>query len=207
MFDSIRKIWLCFTLSQKKQIFKLQLLVFFISLFEIITILSVVGFMRLVSDVNSIIKYPAMHEIHGLIGGGNDALIVTFSLVLILILTVNASLSVLITNKINIKAFSIGKQISVQLFSYYQSRDWLYHTQKNSNELINKTLTETNRLSSGILHPMLLLMSRAVLIVLMLFSLVIYDPFVTSFGGILFVSGYVLAYKFSRTRLSANSIV
>ena len=206
MFNVIKKLWTLFTYQQKRQILQLQIFVVAISIFEIVTIGSVAVFMQVIGNIEEASHYPVLEDIYHLLDNSQEKLVITCAIVLISILSIGTMLSVFMTRKINRHAFSIGRQIAVQLFSYYQHQNWLYHTQVNSSWIINRTLTETDRISFSVLFPLLSMIARLILITLIVITLITYNPYVTIGGGVLFISGYLSVFYFAKPRLSRNSV-
>ena len=205
MFNVIKKLWTLFTSQQKRQILILQIFVVAISFFEILTIGSVAGFMHLVGNIDEVSQYPVISDVYALLENNPERLVTTCAVAMMVILSSSAVLSIFTTRKINRNAFSIGRQIAVQLFAYYQHQNWLYHTQVNSSWIINRTLTETDRLSLSVLFPVLSMFARLILVSLIVITLFTYNPLVTLGGAALFVSGYVSVFFLSKSRLTRNS--
>ncbi|ARR49848.1 ABC transporter ATP-binding protein [Photobacterium damselae subsp. damselae] len=205
MIKDISLIWELLDKTQRKLIQKLQFFVVIVSLLEIATILVVAGFMQLLNNYKDIFKFYEFSYFSSLDISAHDLLIYS-SIFVIFSLTTSTILSVWLTKKINFSAFLIGKEISVSLFQYYQSKDWIYHTQVNSSKLINKTLTETNRLTTSVILPLLLLVSKTVLIFLIVTALLVYNPVVSVTGASLCGLGYYFLFLYSKSKLSENSI-
>ncbi|NIY94220.1 ABC transporter ATP-binding protein [Vibrio diazotrophicus] len=207
MIAVIQQLWRLFTPEQKKKIKQLQMFILIISLFEVVTIGSVVGFMHTLSNLENVGESLFLGDLYKTLGRSQVLLITICAVSLVSLLTFNAIFSIISTKKINSVALDMGRQISVQLFSYYQNKDWLYHTQVNSSWIINRVLTESGRLTMSILLPCLMMAARGILIILIITTLVIYDPVVALSGAALFIFGYAIIFQFARPRLARNSII
>ena len=207
MLPILKTLWSIFTPQQRQRIKVLQLLILVLSVFEIITIGSVAAFMHIIGNLQTSIELPIMNDIYQYFGQSDEKFLAFCSIILIITLSTSALFSVLGTKKINSTSLDIGRDISVKLFQYYQSKNWLYHTQVNSSWIINRVLVEAPRLTVGVLSPFLLMLSRLVLVLLIIVTLVVYDPVITVSGAVLFVGGYMLVFRIARPRLSRNSIL
>ena len=92
-------------------------------------------------------------------------------------------------------ACKIGSEVADKLYSHYLRQNWLFHTTESSAQLTKKIATETVRVTSGILMPLMQMNARVVLSVLMSLSIFIYDPKVAIVGLTVFSSAYLLSSK------------
>lgn len=205
MLSTFKLLWSLFDENQKLKIKKLQILILFLSLFEIITISSVAAFMHLISNIESVINFAVINEIYLYLGESSNSIIFISAVFLIIILSMSTIFSVLGVKRINKVSLDIGRELAVNLFRFYQNKNWLYHTQVNSNWIINRIFIETQRLTLNVLSPFLLMISRLILVFLVGITLIVYNPFITIAGTILFVGGYLIVFRITKPKLSQNS--
>src|SRR5690606_4698757 len=74
----------------------------------------------------------------------------------------------------------------------------------SSAQLTKQIATETARVTSQILNPLMQMNARAVLALFMLTGLFIFNPVVTVSAMLIFSMAYVLLYKVVRSRLAEN---
>jgi len=206
MYKELSQVWRILNNKQRKKVKYLQVFVILISFLEIATVALVAGFMHVINNANDLSNVPYLMFISENLKFSSNEMILLISIFVVLILTGSSIFSIWLTKSINYSAFSIGKEISVRLFQFYQDQDWIFHTQVNSSRLINRTLTETNRLTTSVLLPLLLLVSKIVLIFLITLTLLIYNPIVSIGGALLCIVGYYILFVFSKSKLSNNSL-
>ncbi|MEL0659748.1 ABC transporter ATP-binding protein [Psychromonas arctica] len=206
MLSTFKLLWSLFDENQRLKIKKLQILILFLSLFEIITISSVAAFMHLISNIESVISFSVINKVYLYLGESSNSLIFISAVFLMIILSMSTIFSVLGVKRINKVSLDIGRELAVNLFRYYQNKNWLYHTQVNSNWIINRIFVETQRLTLNVLSPFLLMVSRLILVFLIGITLIIYDPLVTIAGAVLFVGGYLIVFRITKPKLSQNSM-
>ena len=90
------------------------------------------------------------------------------------------------------------------MYLYFIKQNWLFHASANSAKLTKKIVNETNRVSGGIILPLMQMNARVVLSVLMSLSIFIYDPKVAIVGLTVFSSAYFIIFKVVEIRLKRN---
>ena len=97
-----------------------------------------------------------------------------------------------------------GTDIANRLYTHYLKQDWLFHANGSSAQLTKKISTETARVTSGVLMPLMQMNARIVLALLMSASISIYDPQVAIIGLSAFAFGYFVIFTVVRRRLKRN---
>ena len=205
MVNKLRKLWSLLTLKQKKDMFVLQISVFIVSVFELVTIGAVAGFMGVVTDTSKLAEYVSQSEIQMIQSFSMNKILLIISSVILVLLTISAVFSVLTTKFIYKTSFNLGHQFTSRLFTFYQSRDWAYYINKNSSELLNNTINESARLMSGVILPTINMISRLLFIIIISIAIISYDFFLSLGIIFLFVSSYVLISLLLKRRLVRNS--
>lgn len=87
-------------------------------------------------------------------------------------------------------------RISKKFFKNYLYKDYLFHTQNNSSELIRNIIGEGNLFSFGVIFPLIRLCSEILIFVSICILLLIYDPLATLITIIFFlIIGYFLLMR------------
>lgn len=205
MSRDIKRLWDLFSSKQKKKLVLLQVMVVAISVFEIVTIGMVAGFMSIISDTGKLEEYSYLFDI--LFSGKltTQSILLYLSLLIVTCLTVSSLLSVIMTKKINRISLILGHDITLRLFKYYQSQDWLYYLNKNTSDLSNRVLIESGRLAIAILTPAVNLLSRLVFITLIGFAILYYDVKMTLMIMTFFICSYIIISLLLKNKLIRNS--
>jgi HlyD family secretion protein len=92
--------------------------------------------------------------------------------------------------------------LTIRLFSYYLSRDILFHNKNSNSDLLKRLSQEVDRVTAGIIDPLILLNSRLILIILMLgVSFYFYSTLTIIVISIVFF-GYLVTYCILQKRIS-----
>lgn len=203
MFNAIREIFSLLSHKQKKEFYILQFLVILMAFTELLGIASIAPFMALVGDTTLLEKNEIYASIYEISGFDNSTEFLFFSGLCVLIaLSFSALVSMYTTWKLALYATKVGVELSDRLYTFYLQQDWMFHASGSSAQLVKQVSTEANRISVGIINPLLQMNAKLVLAVLISISLIIYNPLIALIGILLFVISYVLLYKIVRVALS-----
>ena len=94
---------------------------------------------------------------------------------------------------VSITSIKMGTTLGNRLFSFYLSKEWLFHTTNNSAQLINKIAQECDRITIGIVQPALLINAKLVVSFFLILAMIIYNPIAALLvGSILGLSYYII---------------
>jgi ATP-binding cassette, subfamily B, bacterial PglK len=208
----LTSLWSYLSLYRKKQFFLVLLLMTISSVFEIISVGSILPFLGVITAPEQVFNHALMQdaiEVYRQITG----LSITSPSQLTLPLTVAFVLSVLSASVIRIillyaitkLSFAIGADLSVKIYSKTLHQDYLAHVGRNSSEVISTIIRKTNTVVHAILSPILLSISSIVLFVGIISILLIVNTKITlatftSIGVIYFIIIWA-----TRKKISQNS--
>jgi len=206
MLKIIKNFFSMLTAGQRKSFYILQILVISMTIAEIASIASIVPFMAIVGD-------PSLLQKENLLGtlyiksnlASPYEFIFYLGFIVLGILTISAFISIFITWRLAIFSTKIGVEIGDSLYSHYLNQDWLFHTRGSSSSLTKKISTDTARLTTEFILPLMYLNSRLCLTVIVVLMLLIYDPFVMIICLIIFSGGYFFIFKLAQTKLEINN--
>jgi len=98
----------------------------------------------------------------------------------------------------------LGTELSTRLYTHYIKQNWLFHASVNSAKLTKKIVNETNRVSGGIILPLMQMNARVVFTLFMVISIFIYDPRVAIVGLSVFAIVYLILFKIVKRSLERN---
>lgn len=205
MIKLVKEVFLLLTNSQKQRFYFLQFLVVVMAFAELLGIASIAPFMALLGDIGMLQRDNFLSEIYRYSGVDSERdFVILVGTVVLLTLVLSSLVSMYTTWKLSIYATKVGTEIADQLYSYYMSQGWLFHTSNNSADLTKKIVNETERLTMQVLLPFMILNSRLVLSIVISFTLFLYDPVVATAGLLLFGLTYFVLFKYVRRSLNAN---
>ena len=196
------------TSSQRKKFYLLQVLLVFMSFFEVIGIASIIPFMTLVGDMSVLQQDGAIAKLYHISGFTSEISFVFLLGVGVLFLLLFASLASMFSIwKLSMFAFEAGAEISNKLYHHYLSQNWLFHTSVTSAEMSKKITVETGRITGGVLLPFMQMNARFVFVLFVTVAIIIYEPIISLLGFLIFLILYLTIYRFVKNRLNYNGIV
>lgn len=208
MFPLIKKLFSVLNINQKKQLFYLQFLVIISAIFELGIVLIFGPFVAAIGNFKSLHEIPFFVQISSLIGvkSSVDFLLFSSSLILFLIL-ISSILSIITIRKLSFFASGVGAEFGDRLYLYYMHKDYLYHSSRNSAEIIKGIATEVNRVTDNILQPLVQINARITTVILLSSFVFIYNPFVAITGVVLITTTYLLMFRVVKNKLLHNGII
>ena len=100
----------------------------------------------------------------------------------------------------------MGNILRSDLFKFYISQNWLYHSRSNSSEYIEKAFYEASRVTNNIILPILVTNSKLLTGILIIISLTIYNPLVSIICFLLFGTIYGTIFKLVKTKITEYGI-
>lgn len=194
-----------FTLLQpadRVRLFWLQVMIIVASLFEVAGVLSIGPFIALAMDpdkLNSVSMYGELFRLTGL-ESPREFLIFNGSAVLV-ILILGASLSMITNYRLLMFGERFGAELSSNLFKYYLSKNWLFHTSNHTGTLTNKIAGDCIRVTKYFINPVLMINSRAIVALSLVSLLFIMDPVAALSASVMFVTFYGFLIVILRRRL------
>ncbi len=196
-----------YSFSEKEQravFFRLQILIIFTSVMEIVSIASLGFFVKVVSEGGIVTGNNYIHQLYLWSGVEEPDFIFYLGFITLIILMVGAMLSIFTIWKVSLFASQYGTELGNKLFTNYINQPWSYHLTSNSSELTKKVSVESIRVTDKILTQLMLMNARIVLVVCIAVAVFIYEPVVTIVGSLIFTLSYFLLYRGASKRLLAN---
>jgi HlyD family secretion protein len=202
MIKNLLSLFKKFSKNQKRQLFFIQFLIILSSLLEILSILLIVPFVSIIGSYSNFENNFFIKKIYVLIQFHNkEDVILYISIVLLLFYFFSTIINIFTTNKSIKCGRLISSELTVRLFSYYLSKDIIFHNKNSNSDLLKKLSQEVDRVTAGIIDPFILLSSRLILIILMLsFSFYFYSLLTLAVILIIFF-GYLIAYFILQKRI------
>lgn len=205
MYSVIKEIFSLLTNEQRKKFYSLQVLVTLMAFTELLGIASIAPFMSLVGDMSLLEKpniYSKLYQLSGIEDPLNFLFIMGIGV--LIALTISTVVSMLTTWRLSLYGSRVGVEIADRLYAYYMSQNWQFHASGSSAQLTKQVSSESNRISNGIIQPLMQMNAKVVLAFFIAISILIYNPVIAIAGLMMFVLGYLLMYRFVRKALVIN---
>lgn len=176
----IKKFKIVFSILEKEQrttFFYLMLLTFFAFCLEVVGIGTLIPVLNLIARDDFISNNPWIADI-GLFDGSpsKDTLLIYLLSFFVFFSLVKSAYLAFLARKQSIFAYSIIGVISTKIYNLYLNRPYSFFLSKNSNTLIRNTIIEVNQLGSGLMNPLLSLITEVFIILAVSFVLIIVEP-------------------------------
>ncbi len=205
MFNIVLRFFSLLTKKQKRNFFLLQFLALLMAIIEILGLASVFPFITLVGDMDQLQQDTIFGKIFKASGIKSELQFLFFlGLSVLSILVVSSIISMLTVWKLSLFSTRTGAEIADRLYSYYLKKSLLFHTSGNTAELIKKIALEAPRATTGILLPLMKLISRLVIVIILSLTIFIIDPKVAFIGFFVFATAYYILFRLVRMRLQRN---
>jgi HlyD family secretion protein len=205
MLNHIKQLFNLLTTKQRKSFYTLQILVVLSAIMEIVSIASIIPFMTLVGDISLLQENTTISQFYEYSGASSKLQFVFLvGLGVLSVFLVSSIISMFTLWRLFMFANRTGIEIANRLYNHYLNQNWLFHANGSSAQLTKKISTETSRVTSLVLVPLLQMNAKIVLAILLSVSISIYDPQVAITGLSAFAVGYFIIFRSVRARLTKN---
>ncbi len=205
MLKILKQLFSLLSPNQRKRFYMLQILVLLMALMEIAGVASIIPFMTLVGNMNLLGQDTAIAQVYQATGITSESQFVfLLGIGVLVMLFVSTVISMFTIWRLSMFANKVGAEIADRLFNHYLEQNWLFHASGSSAQLTKKIAIETQRVTGGILVPLLHMNARFVLALLLVLSIFVYEPTVAIIGFSTFTLAYFFLFKVVRMRLQKN---
>jgi len=205
MLKQIRELYSLLTAEQRKRLLRLQMLVVLMSVAEIAGVVSIAPFMALVGDMSQLEGDGRLAQLYQASNLGDPRqFLFWLGAGVLLVLTVSACISMFTTWRLALYGNQVGAELSIRLYRHYLHQSWLFHAGGTSSQLTNQIAQECQRITNGIINPLMQMNAKAVMAALMTVAILLFNPMVALVGLAVFGVAYVLLFRIVRRRLVAN---
>ncbi|MEL0310352.1 MAG: ABC transporter ATP-binding protein, partial [Gammaproteobacteria bacterium] len=208
MFSQLKELFKLLNKAQRNKLIRLQFLVILMSILEVISVLAIGPFMSLIGDQTQLSDPDSVYgQAFNLSGFSSvNHFIILSGALSLTILIISALVSTFTIWRLYMYGSRVGADLSNRLFTLYLHKSWLYHSVSNSSELTNKIAQECQRITNGIIGPVMQMNAKLVLVVFMSTAIFIYNFTITLIGLIIFVVAYFFLFKIARLQLDKNGL-
>jgi ATP-binding cassette, subfamily B, bacterial PglK len=206
--QTLRKIYMVLSISDKRTIIALFIGVLITGLFEVAGIASIGPFMGVVTSPNLIHDNQYLDFAYKYLEFNNDSefLIALGSAVVLLLVITNIFLAFMVW-RLTLFVNLLSHRLSVKLLKIYLNKSYQFFLEHNTTELGKNVLFEISRGVQGAILPALLALSRVFIIILVVSLLMIINPKLVIIAILILVSAYLLIYKsLSSSLLKAGNL-
>lgn len=205
MLTNLKELYSLLSYEQRRKLLLLQVLVVITSFAEIAGVVSIGPFMALVGDMQQLQKEGLLADIYKASGLSTpEDFLFWMGIGVLVMLAIAALVSMYTIWQLSMYGVRVGAELSSRLFRHYMNQPWLFHAGGSSSQLTNKISQECQRVTEGIINPLMQMNAKLVMASFMAIAVFIYNPIVALIGIALFLVAYFLLYKTVRHKLVAN---
>lgn len=192
--------------KQKTEFFKLQILLILMAVFELVGIAAIAPFMALVVNPGLIDSNTIFNYVYNYIGFSDKKyFLILVGLFVLLFFCISSLVSIFATWKLLNYSATLGADFSNRLFYFFLKKDWKFHSDKSAKVLAKKISSDCNRVTNGILVPLLKVNAKLMSVLFIFFAMCIYNFWVSFVGVAFFLIAYIIVYCIVSSRVKENA--
>jgi len=205
MLKRLKALYLLLTAEQRRRLRRLQILVVLMAFAEVAGVVAIGPFMALVGDMSRLEGDGILAQLYQATGFEEPVgFLFWLGIAVLVALTGAAAISMFTVWRLALYANQVGAELSVRLYKHYMQQPWLFHASGSSSQLTNQIAQECNRITDMVIRPLMMMNAKAVLALVMVTAIFLFNPMVALAGLVLFSSAYLLLYRTVRRKLTHN---
>tara|TARA_Y100000389_G_scaffold202716_1_gene248877 strand:- start:1346 stop:3145 length:1800 start_codon:yes stop_codon:yes gene_type:complete len=189
--------------KQKKRLIFLLVLIVFMSLFEVLTIISIYPFVSSLNSENNFTEIKSIKIFLDFFNVHAENYLLVLGSTFVICFFVSSLLSIVTIYKLVMISQNIGAELDNKLFKFYLYQDWTYHTKNTSSGIINKIALEAKRVTT-ILQSLLSLSAMSIKSIFIVICLMVLSFKITIFSIVVFIFSYFFIFKYFQKRIFFN---
>jgi ATP-binding cassette subfamily B protein len=207
MLDLLKDLWSCFGPSRKRQFFLIILLMFAASLFEIVSIGAVIPFLGALASPEKVFDTPQLQFLFKFFDlTSPDQMLLPMTAIFCCAAIMSGLMRLLLLWAINRISFSIGSDLSIQVYRHLLYQSYSFHLKHSSSTAISSISSKVDAVIYQVLVQVLVMISSSLILCLIFLTLILIDPLITLliFFGFSCVYGSIIF--FTKNKIKRNSI-
>jgi ABC-type multidrug transport system fused ATPase/permease subunit len=173
----ILKLWHLIAIEQQKTLFTVMMLMLIGMLLETLSVGLVIPAIAIMTQTDFISQYPSLIPILDYLGNPSAEVIVIIGMIsLIVIYAIKSLFLGFLAWRQMVFVHGVQAGLSFKLFSGYLGLPYLFHLQRNSAQLINNVINETNLFTHSVLIAGMTILTESLVMIGILVLLIIVEP-------------------------------
>lgn len=194
MIENLKVLFFLLNNKQKNRLLLLSILMIVSGLFEIVSIISLIEYVKFLTFDNQQSNFLILSKIFKQEFLTSFLTVKTFGIILIFILILNMIFALMLIYFSSQFSYITGGEIEFDLYRLYLKKNYLFHINTTSSHLLNNLNKLVPRITNNIIEPALVIFSKLFFIIPMIIGLIIFEPVVTIFAVSLSFFLYLLFY-------------
>jgi len=206
--NNFKQIWLHLSKRRKKQLASLLFLMIIATILEVVSLGAVLPFLSVLTAPEQVFQHEYTQPLISALALREPIqLILPITILFIIAVLVSGIVRLLLLYVMTRLSYAIGADLSINIYRRTLFQPYATHVARNSSEVINSIITKTNIVTSGILTPLLTLVSSIFILFGIVAVLFVIDIGVALSASIGFRLLYWLVILYTKNHLKDNSQV
>ncbi len=173
----ITKLWQLIAIEQRKTLFVVMVLMLIGMLLETLSVGLVIPAIAIMTQPDFISQYPSLAPVLSYLGSPSmEGIVIIGMFALIVIYAIKSLFLGFLAWRQMGFVYNVQAGLSYELFSGYLSLPYLFHLQRNSAQLINNVINETNLFTHSVLIAGMTILTESLVMIGILTLLIIVEP-------------------------------
>jgi ABC-type multidrug transport system fused ATPase/permease subunit len=198
-------LWRHLGISRQKQFLALLLLILVSAVAEVASLGAVLPFLAILTAPDQVFSYPMVKQVAGLFSiTSAHELVWPLTLIFAGVALLSGVMRMLVLWLTVRFSLETSSDLSIELYRRTLYQSYQVHLERNSSEVISGITNKISAVTSGVLQPILMFISSAVILVSVTCALIAINPFAAITAALGFAVIYTLIAGFVRHRLKTN---
>jgi ATP-binding cassette subfamily B protein len=204
--SSIKELWRYLSPKRKKQFFALFSLMVLGSFSEFVSIGLVIPFLAAMTNPEVVFNNNYIQPfIQYFSISSKDEMLLPMVVLFASFAIFSGALRVTILWFIARLSYATGADLNIDIYKKVLGQEYEEHVSSSSSHLINIVITKTRLVVTGVIYPLLTILTSVFIALVILILLLIVDPVVSLLSASVFGLTYMLIVRFTRRNLLTNS--
>jgi ABC-type multidrug transport system fused ATPase/permease subunit len=207
IYGLLRKLWASLHARRQRQLRFLFILMVVTSFAEMFGIGALVPFLGVILDPEAVYKSDVFEPILRFMNiNSPESLLLPVTIGFICVVAIVAALRILLLWISTRLSFSIGLDLSYDIYDMELRRPYSHQISQNSSEVINAIITQTNIITNNVVVPTVTILTNVLLVAGIVVALFLIEPYLTLATVLGFLCIYVAIAFFTQSQLKKNGI-
>jgi len=206
LLELLHRLWNHFSVRRKGQFGLLLGLMILASFAEILSIGSILPFLAVLTDPNSIFTMPLIQPAIQFMGiTTSQGLLLPLTLVFCICAILAATIRLILLRTSLFLSAAAGSDIGYDMYQRTLYQPYAVHVSRNTSEIIDGISIKSTAIANGVVMPILYIISSSIMVVLITTALLFFAPGTTLIAFSIFGLIYFAVIKFTRKQLLIDS--
>ncbi|QWC97176.1 ABC transporter ATP-binding protein [Polynucleobacter paneuropaeus] len=203
--DIYKRVWGYLNTKRKTQLAGLVILMLVASCAEVLSIGAVLPLLGVLVSPARVLQLSETQFLIGFLGHITEEKFIFLVIVIFCITALIAGGMRFMLMLVQLRlSYSIGAEFSISLYDRILHQSYMVHIGRNSSEIVSGVISKTNQMVYGLLYPSVTLIASSLMVVMILTTLFVVNPYIALSALLGFGSIYGAVISFTKRRISMD---